>query len=299
MNGDLRDLDVIQHWMQAVITHPGGIEAGIRSDEAKQHIDIDPESIEGVVHRSKAMTSIDRLAVYGNAYYIRLFKCLQDCFPAVVKTVGRELFDEFTFGYLQRYPSGSHTLGRLSDNFVRYLKETPRLFPVETPPKSLASCAHTSWPDFVIELAHFEWTLEQVFDGPGVERKTLLTAGEIQGIGQERWPMARLVPVECLRLLHFSYPINDYYTSFRRGSELVIASPNHTYVLLTRRDYIVRRYSLSKPQFTLLCALSEGETVGAAIEQAAELSEDLDLFASQLADWFQQWAALRFFERIE
>lgn len=119
-----RELDVVQRWMQAVITHPLGIASGVESPEARAELDVDTTHLESVIARSKALTSVERLAIYGNAYYARLLECLRDLFPALVDALGEELFDSFAFSYLQQYPSRSYTLEHLADRFVQFLEET-------------------------------------------------------------------------------------------------------------------------------------------------------------------------------
>src|SRR5438105_5881909 len=117
-------LDIVQRWMQAVIMHPDGVDAGLASEAAREHLDVAPENVEQVISRSAAQTSIERLSIYANAYYARLLECLGEEFPVLKKTLGEETFDAFAFDYLQRYPSQSYTLGKLGENFTRYLAET-------------------------------------------------------------------------------------------------------------------------------------------------------------------------------
>ena len=118
MAGDPKyDLEQIRRWMQAVIVHPLGVEQGIASDDARQHVDVDAAGIERVVTRSKALSAVERLGIYGYAYYARLLECLKEEFPAVLHAVGEEAFDAFALGYLQKYPSRSYTLFELGANF--------------------------------------------------------------------------------------------------------------------------------------------------------------------------------------
>lgn len=306
MNESSRRLDRIQRWMQSVITHPSGIEAGIQSPEACAQIDVAPAAVEDVVLRSQALDSIRRLEVYGNAYYARLMECLRDQFPVLVYALDEELFNEFAFSYLQLYPSQSYTLNRLADHFVEFLEETrPDL--VETSIGEMdtddagASAAKpgVGWPDFLIDIARLEWTIDQVFDGPGVEDEKLLTADDLLAIPPDRWPDARLVPVVCLKLLAFRYPVNDYYTAFRNDEQPAMPEPEATYAAITRREYIVRRFPLSQPQFELLSSLAAGETVGSAIAAVAESTADFDSLADNLRDWFHTWAIGGFFHHVE
>ena len=295
-NSPTPNLAAIQRWMQSVITHPSGIEAGVGSDLARSEIDVQVEDIEKVILRSKARTSIQRLAVYGNAYYARLLECLREFFPATADALGVELFDQFTFAYLQRYPSQSYTLGNLADRFVPFLKESREQF--ETSDVH-AESVDAHWSDFFVDLAELEWTIEQVFDGPGVEKETLLTAEQLADIGVDSWPKARLIPVVCLWLLDLKYPVNEYFTAFRQKKHPTIPRPRDTFLALTRRDYVVRRFTISRPQHALLKALMDGQRVGAAIETAAENVEDLNTFATELQSWFRLWSSEGFFQRVE
>src|SRR5690348_9320961 len=104
-------LGPVPRWMQAVIMHPDGFDAGLASEAARQHLDVAPEDVEKVVTRSISQTSVERLSIYANAYYARLLECLGEEFPVLKQTLGEETFDAFAFDYLQQYPSQSYTLG--------------------------------------------------------------------------------------------------------------------------------------------------------------------------------------------
>src|SRR5690242_4203523 len=99
-----RPLDLVQRWLQAVIMHPGGVAAGADSEAARSLIATSAAEIERVIGRSQALGSLDRLAVYGNAYYARLLECLRESFPVLCRTMGERIFNDFAFLYLQRHP---------------------------------------------------------------------------------------------------------------------------------------------------------------------------------------------------
>ena len=67
---------------------------------------------------------MDRLAIYGSAYYLRLLECMREEFPATAHALGEETFDGFAAAYLQQYPSRSYTLCQLGTHFARFLVET-------------------------------------------------------------------------------------------------------------------------------------------------------------------------------
>jgi Putative DNA-binding domain len=282
----------VQRWMQAVVMHPDGVEAGLASDAARQHLDVAPADVEQVIERSAAQTSVERLSIYANAYYARLLECLGEEFPVLRQTLGEETFNGFAFGYLQSYPSQSYTLGKLGENFARYLAKT-------RPAESDDGDVPANWPEFLIDLATLEWTFSQVFDGPGVEHETLLSSEDLQAIDAEQWPAARLEVVPCLKLLALRFPVNVYYTAMRRDENPPVPAPAASWVAITRREFIVRRHELNLRQFELLGALAAGETIGAAIERAAAApGASVEQFIVELGDWFREWAANDFFRRV-
>ena len=163
-----------------------------------------------------------------------------------------------------------------------------------------ATADAADWSDFLIDLARLERTLSEVFDGPGCEAKPPLNHEEILAIDSERWPQARLTTAPCLRLLALRFPLNDYYTAIKSGGESPLPQAADAWLAITRRDYIVRRYSLNRPQFILLSELQRGQTVGEAIAAAAkEDSGGVDQLAADLHDWFRIWTAAPMFESAQ
>ncbi len=292
------DLSTIQRWFQSVISHPGGTEAGVDTEEAQTLIALKKSELENVIRRSKNLTAEQRLAIYANAYYARLLECLRESFPVLTKTLSPEVFNDFAFDYLQRYPSKTYTLNRLGDHFPAFLDETRPDRTEENPNPP------TDWPDFLIDLARLEWNIEQVFDGPGGENKPTLLTDELRKLTPEDFATARLVSNRSLKLLEFKYPINAYYTAAKGLSDTEDPpsppSPSQQFLALHRRDFIVRRTELSAPQHALLTSLQSGRTITEAITAAArqtDLSEEQ--FQSALAQWFSNWTASGFFERVE
>jgi hypothetical protein len=291
--GGAHGLDQVQHWMQSVIMHPDGVVAGIGSEAARGQIEISIERVEQVIRRSRRQTSIERLQVYANAYYARLLGCLREEFPATAHALGQETFDTFAFGYLQSYPSQSYTLANLGRHFPRFLAETR--------PRDLAGDdGSPGWPDFLIDLGTLERIYSEVFDGPGIENRRTLAADDLLQIEPQKWPEAQLIPAPCLRLLTLQYPVHEYVSAVRHKMETRIPEPTPTYLVVTRRDFVVRRRAVSGREFDLLTAMVDGETVGAAIERAAGTPGGAsDHLAADLHEWFHSWAAAEYFLAVE
>ncbi len=292
MSEPLHALDQIQRWMQAAISHPDGVAEGMNSAEAQQQIDAGAADAEKVLTRSKAMTAVERLSIYGSAYYARLLECMREEFPATTHALGEELFNSFAAAYLQLYPSRSYTLCQLGASFPRFL--------IESRPPREEGDPEVSWPEFLADLAQYEWMFSVVFDGEGVEGKEILDEDKLKAVPPERWPEARLVPVPCLRLLTYRFPVQAYYAAVRNGETPEMPAPAETLLALTRQDYIVRHSTLDALEYRLLSALVEGMNVTDAIAQVAPSGDgDMDRLAANLHDWFRYWAASGFFQAVE
>ncbi len=288
MTEDSPNLGVIQRWMQAVLTHPDGVAGGVRSTEARDEIDIGPDELGQVLTRSRALSASDRLGVYANAYYARLLECLREEFPTLVHALGQELFDEFAVDYLQAHPPKSYTLQQLGSNFPRFLSET---CPADENP---------AWTTFLIDLANLERLYGEVFDGPGSEAQKLMSIERLAAIPNDVWASVRLIPAVDLHLVELRSPVHEYISAVRRDENPDIPSTAENLLAVHRREYVVRRHLLTRPQFVLLDAILAGETVGQAIGKAADHVGDDGLdFASDLRNWFRDWAAEGFFQAFE
>jgi Putative DNA-binding domain len=296
------EINRLQRWFQSVITHPDGAWAGLNGEEAQRLIQLPPGELEQVITRSRALSAAERLAIYAHAYHTRLLECLGEVFPMLKCSLGEDVFNGFAFGYLQDYPSRSYTLNELGRHFARYLEET-RPAPDGGDPMMESSTLAGDWPDLLIDLARLEWAIYEVFDGPGVEGQPLLEADQLLELSTEQWPDIRLEPVPCLHLLATRFPVNDYYTALRLakdGETVPLPASRHSFVALSRREFVVRRYNLSWPEFELLGALKEGQSIGQAIERVVETAEDKDInrLTGDLRLWFRTWTAEGFFQSV-
>ena len=259
-----------QSWLQAAIMPSLG-EYPTASD------------VKQVVTPSSRLTAEERLEIYRRAYVARLVECLEEAYPIMRETLGLESFHDFAVGYVQAYPSRSYTLGEFGCEFPKFLAETQ--------PSDLPAA---SWPMFLVELATLEATYQELFDSPGDE----LLAPEDwerqrQSIGSltpELLPQVQFEWSPTLRLLACSFPVARYWSGQRQGDRGSIPTPEATYVVMFRRDYVVRHYEVSSAEFALLAALYSGATFAAAMQ---ELPAGETLAPSDVQQWFQDWTAQR------
>jgi hypothetical protein len=291
MSEQLRDLKTIEHWMQAVITNPAAVQEAVAAEAAQRHISISHDDLEQVVTRSHSLTAAARLAIYGHAYFARLQECLRAEFPVLLHAIDEELFNLFTFEYLRNYPSRSYTLNQLGENFPRYLAET-------RPDRDAPPNAREGWPDFIIDLATLERVFSRTFDGPGVEGRQTLDASELFAAGQ--LAEARFLPVVCLKLLSFRYPVSEYFRAVRNHEDPALPQPAATFLAMTRQNYTVVIHELAGGQYELLKALVAGQTLNAAVNSLTGTTDDNSQTQFTIAlSWIEDWVRKGFFAGVE
>ena len=174
--------------------------------------------------------------------------------------MGDSEFNAFAAGDVS-VPPTSYTLNRLADRFVDYLRETRPEIPAP------------GWPDFLIELATVERTIDEVFDGPGNEEGPALNIADLLRCSPATLLDAQLVPSPSLRLHALQFPVNDYYTVLKNtafkdpSSDSMLPpwpEPVPTYLAIARRDYVVRRIPLEEAEYGVLEQLATGRCLGNA-----------------------------------
>ncbi|HGY90742.1 MAG TPA: DUF2063 domain-containing protein [Planctomycetes bacterium] len=275
MESESPQLDRIERWMLAAVTHPNGAAEGLRTPEALSLLPEAARDLENVVLPSKNMSSEERLQVYANMYYWRLIDILFEEHKTTHHILGADLFCDLARDYLHRHPSRSKNLALLGSSFPAYLAEEAWDVPHR---------------DFVVEVARLERATEEVFDAlrsPSIDKE------ELAAIPPESWADAKLEFIPATRLLSFKYPVNAYVQAVKDGEEPEVPEPAPSWVLLYRHDWRVWRSDLTRPQAILLESLRRGDSLGEALAHtASQPGIDGDALAADVGGWFQKWTGL-------
>lgn len=274
-------LDLLQRWMQSVLSHPGGVVAGSQAATNEDW------TISEVITPSQRLSAPDRLAIYGHAYYARLLECLRSEFPAVHRAAGDEAFSGLAAAYLQSYPSRSYTLAELGRHFSDSLHQS-------RPPRASENPL-PDYADFLIDLARLERCYSEVFDGPGPERMPGLTPEALAALPPERFADAQLMFHDSVRLLELRFPCHEYASAVRQGRDPVPPPPEPTSLVVYRKNYVVRRFAATPIEFALLSDLRRGSSIAETMHHAAALGENAGPFVRQC---FAAWTAAPLFREV-
>lgn len=205
-----------------------------------------------------------RLTIYRDMYPMRMHEAMAVDYPAMMKFLGEDEFNDLVDRYTESHPSQSYTLNRLGDSFPDFLKESD---------------------PFLHDLARLELAMTQVFDE---QEAPELDPAAFGSIG----PDTRLKTRPTFRLGAFDYPVSEFFQSFRDDEELVEPELRKSWVAFYRRDYGVFRMDLDEKGFDFLSALCGGATIVEAIEATGATQDEL--FA-----WFRDWSEAGIFGGIE
>jgi Putative DNA-binding domain len=265
----------VQQWMQYVLLNQGNPLPHEQSHLIPQANGL---TLTDIVKDSGRLSARQHLAIYQQSYTARLRDCMSKQFSALEYALGEDLFRGFADEYLQRHPSTNYNLITLGEKFPDYLEAT-------RPDKEEA--IKEDWPDFMIELARFEYAINIIFEEEAEENIFPATVDT---------PEDSLQLIPLFRIFDFKFPIRWYYHSFAGKQEPSLPLTEQTYCAVIRHNYQLSMHDLNQGQYLLLQYLLSGLTIPQAKAQLLKLNavnpEQLDSFWPL---WKKKWIEAGFF----
>lgn len=218
-------LEQLQDWMQMAL---------VRRDA--------PAGAANVVNASSRLSAEQHLGIYRRSYIARLRECMKNQFSALNYALGDELFQMFADEYLGAHPSENYTLSDLGRRFPDFLEATR---PTDT---------NETWPDFMIELATFEYDLGGIFDmrADDVETAPMDTPDE----------NLRLAPI--FYLFKHRYPVCRYYLAATKKKNPDLPFEQESFCAVTRKNYRLSLTELREGQYLFLERMKAGDSISEA-----------------------------------
>lgn len=235
-------------------------------------------TLESIIHDSDRLPAHEHLAIYQRSYIARLRDCMAKQFSALEYALGEELFCGFADNYLELYPSKSYNLINLGEHFADYLEDT-------RPDKDAP--VKEEWPDFMIELAHFEYAATIIFDQQGDESLPLAT---------EHTPEDGMFLIPVFYAFRFQFPVRWFYSEFVNEKKPGLPYAKETFCAIVRRNYKLALFDLNEGQYQLLSYLEAGLSV---LDAKGELCKKNGYDGEELEKiwpvWKKRWIELGFF----
>jgi len=283
------DLRLFQRMMGAAVIRP------LDANDNLQAKWIDGRPMDSVaaefIKPNDRLTAFERLELYNQMYWSRLFDSIRDDCPGLVAALGDAAFGRLAQAYLAVRPSRSFTLRNLCSRLVQFIRDNPRLTAPRTP--------------LAIDIASFEWAQTVAFDG---ESRPVVAASSLARKPPGR---LRLGLQPYVTLLDLRYPIDTYVMSVKRREAMRSEASNtpdskvvsrrsarrpprprraRTLVAVHRLDNQLFYKRLEPGAFRILGALAAGATLTRAVAAAGPKAR-----AEQVQAWFTSWMALGWF----
>lgn len=237
----------------------------------KSYLLSDNESIARLVAGENDAFVMQRLAIYADAYYIRLLEALENNFPTLRDFAGEALFEEFGQAYIAAYPSQNFS--------VRYFGHLLSIFLAETKPYSAQP--------ILSDLARYEWVLGEVMDAADAP---LLTVEEVAAISQAEWPTLCFQLHPSVQLIDLRWNVPELAKDAKCATlkAAVLDNPGHTTWVVWRKDIQAYYRENSEAQAWALRALEQNQTFADVCEGLCQWFPE-DQVAQQAVSFLITW----------
>lgn len=215
------------------------------------------------------LSSQSRLAIYHNAYRVRLVDVLLDTFEHTAAYLGDEWFEALASRFVQSHGSTNDNIGYCGQAFPEFLAEQL--------PDDLE----------VAELALMDWTLRRAFDGADSD---VMTLDHLQQLINGELVIDRLRPVPTLSLSKQRFNTLDIWNAINQeetppGVEQLSEAID---LVVWRKGHSPHFRSISTMEATAIGCLCSGETLDTIGSTLAENFPESDA-ASQFGGMLHRW----------
>jgi len=220
---------------------------------------------------SAQVSAEERLAIYANAYRLRLLEALATDYPGLHTVLGDAEFDAMGRAYIAAHPSPYFSLRWFGDRMSEFLR---------------ATAPYAKYPVFT-EMAAFEWAKSDAFDAAD---SNIATIDDMAAIPADAWPGLTFAPHPSLRRLDLRWNVPLVWKAIDTGQEPPALEENDYPIswLVWRQDLLTYFRSLNVDEAWALDALQRGESFAALCEGLTEWI-DAQNVAVHAAGLLKQW----------
>ncbi|MBS9778053.1 MAG: putative DNA-binding domain-containing protein [Gammaproteobacteria bacterium] len=241
-------------------------------DEFEAYLKGEDSNITDSIIANDKGDAVERMAIYKDAYAMRLMDILYGDYPTIHEILGTETFFSMAKEYLEKYPSTSFTVR----HFGQYL------------PKFLQEAAPYSDYPYLWQIADFEWAKGTVFDAPDTE---LFTIEELASIDPEEWENITFTFIPAMSRLIYDYNVPQIWQAVNddtQESEPVMLQKSLPWVMW-RKDLNPNWYSMSDDEDWFFIQARKGATFGELCEGLMQWIDDEEKIVVRAAAIVRRW----------
>lgn len=186
------------------------------------------------------LSQSQRLAIYENAYKLRLRAAIEQDHAQLGIYLGDQLFDKMVAEYITQYPSNYTSLRFFADDLPHYLRTNE---PFSDHP-------------ILADIAQFERLLLAAFDA---QEQALLTVEELEQLTAEQWPTLQLALHPSVQLVHFNSRAVESWQALKDKQAPPAPYSDNTRYWVVARDCERRTQfiNVDLPEYRLLILLKQ------------------------------------------
>ncbi len=223
-----------------------------------------------------------RLAVYADAYQLRLLEALGNDYEALRQILGARRFERLGRAYIEAHPSDTASVRWFGRHLPQFLRDT---------------APYAARP-VLAELARFEWNKGEVFDAPDAEP---LNLEAVAAVPPQDWPRMHLLPHPGLRRLDLRWNVPAMCQACEAQNPLPRARPRkqpRPWLLWRDEALDIRWRPLAADDAAALDGLGQGHSFGELCELLCEWVKP-DHAALHAAGLLKRWIVDGLIVRIE
>lgn len=240
----------------------------------QQFILSESHEIKSSVLSTAALGAEERLAIYRDAYQLRLIESLTVTFPALHSYLGTEEFQQMCRRFIDAHPSYYRSIRWYGDLLSVFLKNY-----------------YDKAYGFLAELADFEWKMTLAFDA---QDSSLVSLDEMAAVAPDAWGSLSFVVHPSVQRVNYLWNAVPLWKALNDDSELPNLSEEstaHAWLVWRTKEYMLQFYSLAKEEAWMLDGVLQGLSFAALCEGLCEwiaVDEVAMTAASYLKNWITQ-----------
>jgi len=241
----------------------------LQTDFQRIILDAECAGANWISESAQGLSSQDRLAIYHNAYRVRLIDVLMDAFEHTAAYLGDDWFHQLASAYVQSHNSTHNDIGLYGQEFPRFLAE------------------QFADDKEVAELAFLDWKLRRAFDGAD---SSVMTHDHLAQIANMEPQSCSLKPVPTLNLCTHHFNTLDIWHAINKDEHppVVELLPQPVDVLIWRKGHSPHFRSLSTIESAAITFVCSGHTLNAIGAKLEKNFPDADV-AKEFGRMLHRW----------
>jgi hypothetical protein len=241
---------MLQRQLFALITAPRGVADGLAA------LGLESADLEAVIAGDARGSALERLEIYAEMYFYRIFDVLHDDFPQLAAAAGDAAFHNLATDYLLAHPSCHPSLRNVGSALPRYLA-------------GHALAAERPW---LAELAALEWARVDVFDRADA---TPLAPDALARLDPDAFADLPLPIIGAHEIVQARHAIDEIWRAPTEPPAAAVSAGEERRFLVWRKGLTVFHRALDRREAVALQAARAGATFGMLCGQLGdEMPED-------------------------